>query len=434
MVNLFSPTEAFVNNVGICQNFDEKGECVGALVFGVEVLAVYLLVAVVLYIVAYLTYQKRHVEQAGEFITVNWVKPIFRFGVGMTGGFFGGMVMREFFQSVGIGCSKSGFVVLLLVIGALAYFIADMFIHKSFRVFKKKNWIGCGICSIVMLCVFFGLQGVAKSYEDYVPEISEIEEASVSMSYEIELDGKDVAAILALHQEILANKEFCIAEAEKGNRNYEYVRINYHLKNGDNIYRGYELPIGYKELEPILDKIADMEMDVDNYLKYVFVKEYEQIELFNGGWFQAPFADDVYKDADGNIVDYHINTVNFTSEQAKELFEAVIADAKAGTLMKYNVQSQWIREGKEEQTWKSSDVSILIEFQAANENHQSTLVIEENSFTYPGVNMTYETVDTTSWYSANLAFGPDCEHIMNKLIEFGFIESADDIWWGESAE
>lgn len=434
IVYLFSPTEAFVNNIGICQNFNEKGECTGALVFGEKVLAVYLVVAIVLYVVAYIIYQKRHVEQAGEFVTVNWVKPIFRFGVALTGGFFGGMLMREFFQSVGIGCSMSGFVVLMLVIGALAYFVADMLIHKSFHVFKKKNWVGCGVCSIVMLCVFFGLQGVAKSYEDYVPELSEIETARVSMGYEIELEGEETAAILALHEEILDYKEICITEEEKGNRNYEYISISYTLKNGDYVNRGYRMPAGYDEIDAILDKIAEMEMDVENYLKYAFVKEYEQIELFNGGWFQAPFVDEVYRDIEGNIIDYRVNTMNFTSEQAKELFEAVIADAKAGTLMKYNIQSQWIREGKQEQTWKSWDVSILIEFQAPNKNHESTLVIEEKSFTYPGVNMTYETVDTTNWYGVNLDFGPDCEHIMNKLIEFGCIESADDIWWGEMEE
>lgn len=162
---LFSPTEAFINNIGLCMNFDKKGECIGALVYGVEVLAVYLVVALVLYVVAYITYQKRHIEQAGEFITVGWVKPVFRFGMGATGGFFGGMMLREFLCAVGIGCKLPVLILIMLLLGAIAYFVADMLIHKSFRVFKKRNWIGCGIFSIVMICAFFGMYGLANNHK-----------------------------------------------------------------------------------------------------------------------------------------------------------------------------------------------------------------------------------------------------------------------------
>ena len=36
-----------------------------------------------------------------------------------------------------------------------------------------------------------------------------------------------------------------------------------------------------------------------------------------------------------------------------------------------------------------------------------------------------------SWRNCHINFGPDCENVINALIEFGIIESVDDIWWGE---
>lgn len=428
---LFSPSDGVASNVGLCRDYNETGECTGALVFGLEFLAVYLLVAIVLYAAAYVIYKKRHVEQAGEFVTVSWVKPIFRFGAAVTGGIFGGMMMQEFLRSVGIGCGLPMFLVLMIVIGAIAYFVAGMFIHKSFHVFKKKNWMGCAISSILLLCVFFGLYGVTKSYEDDQPELAEINSATINMGYSIELEGEDIKTILDIQDAILANKDICIAESEHG-YNYEYVRISYYLKNGEEIHRAYPVAIGYEETEAILDRIAEMEQDIEHYLAYLFVKDYEEIALFNGGWFEAQFYHEVYADREG-FGDYIYNSIDFTSEQAKELYEAVIADAHAGTLMKYNVQTQWVREGEEYTNWKYSEASLLIEFQNPKENHDIQLTIEQNSFTYPE-SAEYQFVDVTNWYSAYISFGPDCENIVNKLIEFGFIESVDDVWWGEIEE
>ena len=431
---LFSPTGCFAYNIGFCENFDPvTQECIGGTVYGVELLAIYLFVAAVLYVVAYLTYRKRHIEQAGEFITVSWVKPIARFIVAVTGGFFGGMMIREFLRSVGIGCNATGFVIAMLVVGMIAYFIADMLIKKSFHVFAKKNWIGCGICSVALLISFFGMYGIAKSYEDYQPKMAEIESASVNMGYEVMLEGEEIETILAIHDEILKNKELCIRFEESGNRDYQYVGVHYYLKNGDYVSRSYELPNGYEEINKILEQITVLEQDVDNYLQYAFTKDYKEIEKFNGGWFEAQFMDKLQIHGDGEIESHGYDTKEFTAEQAKEMFEAVLADAQAGTLMKYNVHSQWIRDGKAEEYWKYSEAGLMIEFLDPSVDNSTHLVIEENSFTYPGSGAV-EYIDTMSWNSAYLSFGPDCENIVNKLIEFEFIESVDDIWWGEFSE
>ncbi len=431
---LFSPTECFAYNIGLCCNFDPiTGECTGGLVYGVEVLAIYLVVAAVLYAAAFLTYKKRHIEQAGEFITVGWVKPIFRFGIAMAGGIFGGMLMREFLRNIGIGCNMVVFAILMLLLGGCCFFVADMLLHKSFRVFKKKNWINCGITLVFMLVSFFGISQIGKAYEDYQPELSEIKVATVNWGYEVELTGEEVETILAIHKEILDNKEICIAEEESGNWYYEYVSIKYILKDGDVVRRSYQIPYEREEMDAILTQISDLETDVDNYLQFVFGKNYEEIKLFNGGNFEAPFMDGIIIDEYGNVEDYTYESRALTSEQAKEMYEAIIADVKEGTLMKYNVHSQWIREGNEKDSWKYSDAGLWLEFQRPDEKDDTHLVIEEYSYTYPHTG-TEQYVDVQTWGSEYVSFGADCENIINKLIEFGYITSVDDIWWGEISE
>lgn len=421
IVRLLSPSECFGDNVGIYEVYDMLGEVTGVKVYGVEILLVYLVVAAVLYALAYLTYKKRHVEQAGEFITVAWIKPIVRFGIALAGGIFFGIFMREFLRSIGIPCGLALFVLLLLGFGGICFFIADMLLNKSFHVFKKKNWMHCGICLVVLLVTFFGILGVGRLYESYQPDLEEIQTASVDWGYELSYEGEEAAKVLEIHKAILANREICMAEAEKyGYYEYEYVSIRYQLKNGDYIRRSYELPTGYKEIELILDQIVEYEMDPDQYLSYIFVDNYENIEKFYSGWFEGQYKTD--------SENYTYKTVDFTVEQAKEIFDAVIADAKAGTLMKYNVHSMWARDHKD---YKYSEAYIMLEFE--NPNKADVSHYADNTYYYNGGIHTEEYYDET-WYSASFNIGPDCENIINKLIEFDVIESVDDIWWGEIGE
>lgn len=423
VLNLFCPLNAFLYNVGVVHEYDKMEHCIGATVEGAGVVLAYLLVAAVLYAVAYVVYQKRHIEQAGEILTVSWVKPIFRFGVGLTGGFFGAMMVQQVFRSIGIPCGMAGFIFLMLVLGIHSYFIADMLVNKSFRVFKKKHWVGCGIFVVALLASFFGLYGVSCAMEDYVPKLADVRSASVSLGYEIEFEGEEAETVIKIHQEILENKELFEAYEANGNYYYEWVAITYLLENGDYIQRWYILPDEYKEAQSIFETISELEQDPENYLKYLFCENYEDITLFNGGWFEAQFK------SEGEYSDYRYETINFTSEQAKEMYEAVLADIQNGTLMKYNIYSGWASEDADI-SYKYSEVYMYLEYKNPDEKSDGSLMFSEDSWN----SSTQEVVEYESWYSAYLNIGPDCENIVNKLIEFGMIESVDDIWWGEIEE
>lgn len=432
LVCFLCPTECFVYNVGLCENFNPiTRDCIGALVYGTEILAIYLVVAVVLYVAAFITYKKRHVEQAGEFITVGWVKPIFRFGIALAGGFFFGILMREFLRGMGIACNMAMFVVLLLFFGAISFFVADMLIHKSFRVFKKKNWKHCAICMVAMVVTFFSILGIGRQYEDYQPKLEEIETAYIDWGYNLTFEGEEIESVLAIHKEILDNKEICMTAAEKARYyDYEYVAICYQLKNGDYVRRSYELPNGYEEIEPILSQISDIEMDVDNYLSYVFSENYEDIEVFHEGWIEAQFKDGGRVDGEENV-SYYYKTVNLSAEVSKKLFEAVLADTKDGNLMKYNVHNLWGRDNKE---YAYSEVYLYMQFDNPKGEEDSVMLSEGASYAYPVGAYEEVYIDTETRQSAGLNIGPDCENIVNVLVECGIIKSVDDIWWGEISE
>lgn len=428
IAEMTSPFFCFMGYVGIYRDYDFMGNLKGIGVKGVNILCVYLVVAIVLYVVAYVIYQKRKIEHAGDLITVGWVKPIFRWGAGVSGGIFGGLLLRELFIAVGIGCPLPGAVILMLVLGGIAYFAADMLIYKSFHVFKKKNWIGCGVFSVALLVTFFGLYSVSGMYETYVPEIDEIKSADINMGYEVTFDGEDAAVILDIHEQILAQKEYCEEYREHGGYKYEYVSIRYNLKNGEYVNRGYEIPYQNDGTRVILKVIDEIESNPENFYRYIFCKDYDKVTEFGGGWLEAQFIKDASKTDEYN--DYSYTNISLTQEEAAAFYQAILDDTAAGTLMKYNV---YRNDGWDDSVIKHyySEASLMIEYKDPNAKSSSGYInASENSYGYGEmVSAEYE-----NWNNCYVSFGPDCENIVNKLIEFGYIEAVNDVWWGMNVE
>ena len=426
LAELTSPFLCFMSYVGIYRDYNTAGELRGIGVQGVGILCVYLAVAVVLYVLSYVIYQKRKIESAGDLITINWVKPVFRFGAGLSGGIFLGLVLRELLCSIGLGCPLPVAVVLMLVMGAIAYFAADMLVHKSFYVFKKKNWIGCGAFSIALLVTFFGLYGISNYYENYMPEKECIVSANINMGYEVELEGEDIQMIMDIHEKILEQKAYSENYRENGGYKYEYVSIYYSMDNGETIRRSYEIPYEYEDTVAVLKLVDALEQDPENFYRYMFGKYHDQITEFGGGWVEFQYADKV---AQG--LDYGYEDISVTQEQAAKLYQAILADVEAGTLMKYSIyrSSFWEDNIYDQKYNGATSAYLMLEYKQPYVETENILInMSENSIGYAQVVPAETTID---WRNCHINFGPDCENMINALIEFGIIESADDIWWGE---
>ena len=447
IAQMFCPPQCFYNNLTWIRKYDEFHKFVGLELSGEVMLILYMILAVVFYVAAYVIYRKRKIEQAGDFLTVNWVKPIFRGAVACVGGIFGGMLIRSVLIDVGIGCGMPVFVVFMLVAGVICYFAANMFIQKSFHVFKKRDWMGCGVASVLLLAIFFGMYGLAEEYETYVPELEEIEYAEIRMGYEITLYGEDAEKILDIQKDIVGMADYVEDKTGGVNRYYANVTVRYYLKDGQWVTRRYALPQEDEKITPICEKILRLEEDEENFLANFFGRDYSNIMDFTGGRLEAYFVEPEDKKGEDWYPDSNYESKKLTAEQAKELYHAIIADTKAGTLMKYNVSKNYIYYMEESQNgigyaedyFKTSDANISIEYLLPTDETTDEINMNDGYYSSgPIKEEGYPVDDNYAYYNMNrtayLSFGPDCENIINKLIEFGIIKSAEHIWWGQAEE
>ncbi len=424
---ILAPMSALGEYIGFHEVY-KKEALVGIEIFAGKLLAVYVVMAVILYVVAYFTYKKRHIEQAGEWITVEWLKPVFRFGVGTTAGIYGGMFIKILLGQIRIQLEGIALVILIVLLGGIGYFLAEMIVRKNFHVFHKKNWIRCGVFSVILVFLYGGLLGVAEHMEKYVPEKEDIAEVSVHMGYDIEVEGEDAQQVLEKHKIIIKNIDVIEAEQARVHNegeHFTYVAFQYRLKNGDYIDRHYTLYEVNDEISAIINEMIKLESDPETFLTNNLCKRYEDVTVFGESQLEVQFAKDIVgKDPDGYL-GHAYDTLVFTPEQTKELYEAVIKDVRSGALIKYNLESYYMyMEDKDMGT-----VSLYLRYKDPDAAEVETEVYYEDSASILTEDMIdYEYNNMESTY---LSIGKDCENVLNKLIEFGFIESVDDIYWGE---
>ena len=100
--------------------------------------------------------------------------------------------------------------------------------------------------------------------------------------------------------------------------------------------------------------------------------------------------------------------------------------------MEYNLyrSEAWGREIMTQ--YKGSPAYLMIEYKQPEVQESTTVInMSENSIGYAEM-VTAEKY--ANWQNTHINFGPECENIVNALIEFGCFESVEDIWWGEEAE
>lgn len=415
IVEFFAPLICFVGQVDIVDKYDDAGTFIGIEVFGIPIVLIYFVVAIILYVIAYVTYQKRHIERAGELITVQWLKPIFRWGAGMSGGIFGGVFLYFLADELNIPCGIPGFIFLMLLLGMLSYFAADMFVRKTFKVFRKENWKGCGGFLVVLLLCFGGLYGVAEMYQSYLPEQADIKSAEVILNYDIEIDGKNAGFVLDVHQQILDNIEECERYDQQGiyPEGNQYISIRYYLNNGDTVYRHYCIPRHIEELEALVQTVEDLELQPEIYLSHILCARYDEVTKFGTGWVELPYR------RDGNGFEY--NNVSLNEEQVALLWKAVIADCEEGNLMKYNLDN--MKYATEENFLTAS---LQMEFMDPSSNNT---YVTSSVDSYGNV-ISYQ----ESFSGAYLSFGEDCKHMIQALIDCGVITSSDEIKWKDTIE
>ncbi|NCB62049.1 MAG: ABC transporter permease [Clostridia bacterium] len=328
--------------------WDNVGHMVANVQFeGLFPVLVYGLVGVVLAVAALLLYRRRHLEAAGDVVSVSWVRPIFKYGVGVCAALAGGMLLYGWF---GRGRSAENIwavLVFLLPCGAIGYFAAEMLLKKSFRAFE--HWKGCLVMlAAVALCV-----GIVRldvfGYGSRVPRIQDVESVTLDCTRAAPYDSgwlgssqntdpEYIQAVLNLHAAIAADRarierEFdgmeSDVEAAPGDSGYStvgtaYCGIDYYMKNGTRISRRYQLPIKTSALNDPATYDAQLqamdrfpEVNLENY---AFPETKDNIKLVAG-------EIRVYDTALGEFT-----TLEISSDGAAALLKAVKSDLTAGRL------------------------------------------------------------------------------------------------------
>ncbi len=257
-------------------------------------LAVCAVLGVALLIGALLLYRRRKLESAGDFIAVKPLVPVFSvvftLCVGAVCAMFG-----ELFSF--------GYLVVFLGVGlVVGYFVGQMLLQRTAKVFKGVAFIRLGILLAAMvlsvLLVKWDVFGIVR----WIPDTEDIKSISLNWDGVKVENEEDFPLVLEVHR--LAVKE---GEAPIGNER-TYLPITYTLKNGRQVSRRYLVRTqspAYQALKKVYSRVSTVlgEQAAEDWEGYLqSVKEFR---------------------IDGDLV----NLVT-----AKQILEAVKQDCEAGTM------------------------------------------------------------------------------------------------------
>ena len=415
-LNALSPLDYFAGNVYFKTSYqmDEKERMVAKAIslHGSKVVLCYVGIAVLFYLFAWYCYKKRRIECTGDLLTFGWVKPVFRWGVGVCLGYFVGILASEFLGAVSIWVSKPALFALILILGLVGFFIAEMFVQKSFRVFELRRWKECSLFLVFLSASFAVIYGIGYHVEQYIPDKEQIAYAYISMNYPVEFTGKDVDCVINLQKEILEQKKEFLRE--KGTeQDFGYLTLNYCLKNGHVITRSYRIPSGVESSVDIANKITGYESEPDNFMTNLAGDDYDHITKVLDG--QLEISDE--------NADY--TTYELDQDCAKKIYAALLKDVEEGTIQKYNLGNYLMDPDQEDTQYSMAYLNIYIE--------HSTIDWKDS---YGWYNERIQSADKDYEYtegpdtkrgSVYVNFGEECTNIIRTLIDEGVIASEKEL-------
>ena len=232
---------------------------------------------------ALLLYRRRHLESAGDFITVRPLAPVFHVLYTLVAG----IVLHLFTYLFGI---EESYVFLAVGIAA-GFFTGLMLLKRTVRVFKVSTFVGLA----VMAAVVFGSMGLAKldvlGIVNWMPKESSVKTVSVGytytgISYSTE-DAAEISELLSIHQLILDTRD----EADYG---YP-IELEYTLNDGSVVSREYTIDHDSKFSEELMPYFSKPEcvFDTDDVPALLASVKYVDITDFTGNTAAVLLGEDI---------------------------------------------------------------------------------------------------------------------------------------------
>ena len=373
-----------------------------------KTMLIYTAAAVLFIVLAWLFCRARRSETAGDAIVFPWLRPIVLYVISLAGGMGLGILLWYMVSNT------QSIVALLLcqiVAGLIVYFGVQMLLHKSFKVFNRRGWLGAAAltAALVILCLVirFDAFGVQK----YVPDVNQIESAEINTYAYDDIpsvrglkDPQGLEKLTALHKAILEQGRPSSQEIDQtvgvptseysGDQDYFTFAITYSLKDGGTIRRSYSQIVRrgtplYEAANAFYNDSAVRQASYDdNYIGADI-----EPSAITGGWF--------------NNYDLGGDSAELTAAQARQLYAAI----------------QRYYEADRQRT-----IDVL---DAANADRQYTCfyleILYRDVFTVAtGSGDGAETAkDDCSWSIDNLP--ADCTEVLDLLLSFGLAETTDDL-------
>ena len=210
----------------------------GRIVYGYSyyfTLAILFAASILILFITYNAYKKRKLECAGDMVAFKPESLIFSVIVAVLGGSVFSYLLTLLFDSG----FDSWIIVYYSVFSILCFFMAQMVLKKSARVFSVKNIV----ISVLTCAVSLGSVILIANLEtNRIPKIDDIESAVISTSYQIELDEKEDIELAEKLQKAIINRK-SKKSINEGSKKYETqnwsIYIKYNLKNGKELVRSY---------------------------------------------------------------------------------------------------------------------------------------------------------------------------------------------------
>lgn len=273
-------------------------------------------VGILLIVLAWRLYGRRHLETAGDFVSFRPVGMAFLIAYTFAAGALTYDFMGLFWgREVGYGFLAVGIV--------LGWFTGWMLLERTVKIFHKKVLVGFAAFA-VFFAASIGLTvldplGIAA----YIPDSEKVENVSMYFTadqaiYEREYhdwggwyitDPEEMARVQQLHKQMYASQTEHTGETIA-------VYVRYEMKNGSHIRRNYNMPAESQiaqELKPFFSDVRAA-LSTDDWDRVRDTVEYVQIYFY--------YANDILDIND--------------RAQMQGLLDAIQADAQAGTLAQHD--------------------------------------------------------------------------------------------------
>ena len=318
--------------VGMLAHYSTQLRGVGEelVIRGVDTVAVYGAVGVLLTVLAWRLYLRRRMESASDTVAIPVLKPVFKYCMA-----YGcGILLAAFVHDALLGNAPRGLsaalvTALAVLAGSLiGYFAAEMLIRKTVWVFRGgwKGWLVFAAAAVLVIGVceadLFGWEKSRPAPEHIV---------SVSFNDTEYREEGSIRRILELQEGIVRNKkQHEVPDAEwLGTDNVRAsVHLSYTLDNGRVLSREYDV---FGKQEDAQNPESDLSrlqavVNLPEALRYRSVSKV-QVTPENVIYFSADF--DV---TDSGAESYH-SSVRFTPEEAVDFYEnALLADLAENTI------------------------------------------------------------------------------------------------------